>query len=330
LNVVAGAGMAVVDSRTTLSFNGNEFNRLDDDIDAYETYLLASRQVHPTLDLVARLGYARVDINPGVNFEHGGVDPTDMAGLTPGLGAIWRPVRAVTLRAAAGRTIKRPFVANQTLQPTQLAGFNEQFDDLDGTRADWLGLGADLRVNDAIRVGTEVTLRRLTREISVRNQDGNVTHTHRSQSDDRGVAYLYWTPSDRFAVSLEVIGGHFSARNRADPEIKRVQSLSTPLQLTYSLPSGWFATALASYVAQEVDVRDAAGGKSDLDDHGVLIDLTAGYRLPKRLGIVALEIANLLDQHLSFQDESFRTAGDDVNPRFIPSRTFLATLTLNF
>ena len=60
--------------------------------------------------------------------------------------------------------MKRPYVANQTLQPTQLAGFNEQFDDLDGTRADWLGLAADIRASAAVRLGAEMTLRRLARE----------------------------------------------------------------------------------------------------------------------------------------------------------------------
>ena len=74
-------------------------------------------------------------------------------GLTPGHRRDLAPCRAVRLRAAGGRTIKRPFVANQTLQPTQLAGFNEQFDDLDGTRADWLGLAVDIRASDSVRVG---------------------------------------------------------------------------------------------------------------------------------------------------------------------------------
>ena len=63
--------------------------------------------------------------------------------------------------------------------------------------------------------------------------------------------------------------------------------------------------------------------------YGVLVDLAVGYRLPKRRGILALQVDNLLDRQLSFQDESFRTSRE-LNPRFVPSRTFLATLTLNF
>ena len=72
------------------------------------------------------------------------------------------------------------------------------------------------------------------------------------------------------------------------------------------------------------------GRNEDLDSNGLLVDLGLGYRLPKRRGVVALQVTNLLDQDLSFQDESFRTSRGQVNPRFIPSRMFLATLTLNF
>jgi outer membrane receptor protein involved in Fe transport len=90
-------------------------------------------------------------------------------------------------------------------------------------------------------------------------------------------------------------------------------------------------------VAQDIDEIDFDDddAQRDFDSHGLLVDLAAGYRLPKRRGVIALEVTNLLDQHLSFQDESFRTGAldptrDEVNPRFVPSRAFLATLTLNF
>ena len=237
---------------------------------------------------------------------------------------IWRPGGPVRLRAAVGRTIKRPFVANQTIQPTQLAGFNEQFDDLDATRADWLGLAVDIRASDSLRVGAEALLRRLSREVADPTDNKN-----EAQDDDRALAYLYWTPTDRIAASLEVIGEDFSAHKPDNPFAHNVRTLTTPLRLTYASPTGWFATARTAFVAQDVD-RPDDGQNEDLDSHGVLVDLTSGYRLPKRRGVVALQVTNLLDQDLSFQDESFRTSRGRVNPRFVPSRMFLATLTLNF
>jgi outer membrane receptor protein involved in Fe transport len=244
--------------------------------------------------------------------------------MKPGVGVVWRPVDSVRLRAAAGRNIKRPFVANQTLKPTQLAGFNEQFDDEDATRADWLGLAVDVRASKSVRIGAEVLLRRLAREVSDFTNGKNQT-----QTDDRALVYLYWTATDRIAASWELIGENFSAHKRDNPFPQDVRTLTTPLRLTYAAPTGWFATSRTAFVAQDVD-RPDGGNTRNLDSHGLLVDLAAGYRLPKRRGVVALQVTNLLDQDLFFQDESFRTSRENINPRFIPSRMFLATLTLNF
>ena len=200
-----------------------------------------------------------------------------MEGLTPGVGVTWEPTKDVTLRAAVGRTIKRPYVANQTLKPTQLAGFNEQFDDFDGVRADWLGLAVEARPAGPVRVGLETTLRSLSDQQV--DEDGN--HSHFSQSDDRAAAYLYWTLTDRLAASLELIGEHYSAKKRDNPAPLRVRTLTVPLQLTYTDPAGWFATARPALVVQDVDVPDGADRNTDLDSQGVLVDLAAGYRLPK-------------------------------------------------
>ena len=325
LHLVAGAGREVADIRLRISADDFPPNRGRDNVRASDVYLSAGLGLTPTLDLTARFGYA--DVNIESKGEEGGAeDQTGMSGLTPGVGAIWQPIDRLRLRAAAGRTIKRPYVAQQTLQPTQLAGFNEQFDDFDGTRADWLGLAVDVRATEAVNLGGEVLLRSLARETSDFAQDQRLD----DQQDDRAMAYLYWAPTDRIVTSLELIGEHYSAKERDNPVVLDVRTVTAPLQLSYFSPLGWFATSRTALVAQDVDLPEAAGQKRDLDSHGVLIDLAAGYRLPKRRGVIALELTNLLDRRLAFQDESFRTSRGEVNPRFLPSRAFLASVTLNF
>jgi hypothetical protein len=213
------------------------------------------------------------------------------------------------------------------LEPTEVAGFNEQFDDFDGTRADWLGLGVDVRASKTVRLGAELTLRGLSQQVAFSSD----THHHATQSDDCALAYLYWTVTDQIAASLEVIGEDFSAKGRDNPSVLGVRSLTVPLQLSYFSPVGWFASVQTALVAQDVDLGSGnATQKTDLDSHGVLVDLAAGYRLPKRRGVIALELTNLLDRHLSFRDDSFRTGRAEVNPRFLPSRAFLASISLNF
>ena len=127
-------------------------------------------------------------------------------------------------------------------------------------------------------------------------------------------------------------GEYYRAKDRDNPDLLRVWTGTIPLQLTYTLPSGWFAFGRTSYLSQEVDSFDDEDSSEETrqDSRGVLIDLAAGFRLPKRRGVIALEIANLLDTDLKYQDESFRSSRNEVNPRFLPTRTFLATITLNF
>ena len=261
--------------------DGFRRGREDDNATATDAYLTASLALSPTLDLTARFGYADVNTETKDTIPPGFEDQTGMEGITPGVGVIWQPLDRLRLRAAAGRTVRRPFVANQTLQPTQLAGFNEQFDDFDGTRADWLGLAVDVRASDTVRVGAETMLRWLTREL-VEGGD----HRHGGQRDDRATAYLYWTPTDRIAASLELIAEHYSANERDNPPdgvLVAHSDRASPAHLLHARPDGspprkrrswrrmsivaptlarretWTATPCSSTSRQATACRNAAG-----------------------------------------------------------------------
>lgn len=317
LRVVAGGGGASADSDEVSSIGTVE--RQTRSGDAY----VIGTIVDSKIDFTGRFGYTRVEMD--LEDSLGGTLKRDRYGITPALGAIWRPSQDIRLRAAGGRTIKRPFVANQTLKPTQVAGFNEQFDDFDGTRADWLGLGFDVRANASVRFGAEALLRWLARpKVDTEDEDS-------TEHDHRALGYLYWTPTDRLALTAEVIGEIYKSNPEDDLPELRVSTVSLPLGVTYTSPLGWFAGAEAAFVTHDVD---RLGRTSEIvleqEDQGVLIDVIAGYRFPKRAGIFSFQVSNLLDTRLSFQDESLRTMREQINPRFVPSRTFLATLTFNF
>jgi outer membrane receptor protein involved in Fe transport len=70
---------------------------------------------------------------------------------------------------------------------------------------------------------------------------------------------------------------------------------------------------------------------ADGDDNFTMTDLSVGYRLPRRAGIVSLSVQNLFDKEFDYQDDSFREFQDEpsVGP-YIPDRSVLARITLNF
>ncbi len=112
----------------------------------------------------------------------------------------------------------------------------------------------------------------------------------------------------------------------------QVETITVPLGVRYfrttGLGAGFFAELVATYVHQEVDLPPTSTFGRDRDDF-VLVDAAIGYRLPKRRGILSLEVRNLLDEGFLFQDVNIQLA-EPSNPRFIPDRTILLRLTLNF
>ena len=92
------------------------------------------------------------------------------------------------------------------------------------------------------------------------------------------------------------------------------------------------ATFGATYVYQDVE-REQGNilGLEEGSDSFVVLDTAIGYRLPKRLGTVSLQVNNILDQGFNYQDDSFREVqeGASIGP-YIPERSILFQVTLNW
>jgi hypothetical protein len=82
-------------------------------------------------------------------------------------------------------------------------------------------------------------------------------------------------------------------------------------------------------VRQEVERRGIV--LTPDSDEFYVVDAAIGYRLPKRRGIVSLEVRNLLDEKFLFEDLEFRTSDPfSVTREFIPDRAIMGRITLNF
>ena len=66
----------------------------------------------------------------GIGYETLDQNELEVNKTTPKIGLDWHPWESVRIRAAAVSTVKRALTANQTIEPTQVAGFNQLFDDL--------------------------------------------------------------------------------------------------------------------------------------------------------------------------------------------------------
>ncbi|MFL5336010.1 MAG: FecR domain-containing protein [Geminicoccaceae bacterium] len=263
-----------------------------------------------------------------------GAERTDVPGRrdtepTPKFGVEYRPLDALTLRGAAFRTLKSNIVAQQTIQPTLVAGFNQNYDDFNGTKADQGAVGADLKLRSDVTVGVEAIYRKLSAPESLNDGSGSDV-VLQDASEGLAQAYLYWTPTERIAISVALRGDRYRAHDGdAEGVPQDIDSILAPVSVRYFHPSGFFGLAGVEYVGQSVTIDDGPGQESDRWGDSWLVDAAIGYRLPNRHGIVSLEINNILDQRIHWQDDSFRSS-EQQNRRFIPERSAMLRLNLNY
>jgi outer membrane receptor protein involved in Fe transport len=239
--------------------------------------------------------------------------------INPKIGLNWHILPSTTLRAAWFRTVKRPFASNQTIEPTQVSGFNQFFDDIDGTKMERYGFAFDQRLSSALFGGLEVSWRDL--ETPIFNETTSTT-LFEDQKEQLHRAYLYWTPMDSLALNVEYFVEDIEKIRGGAKET--ITTHRVPIQVSYYQPKGFLARFGATYVDQNVSTSSARG-----DDQFWVLDASVGYRLPKRWGIAQVGMKNLLNENFRFHDINFNT-GEPLIPLFQPERIVFAQFTLSF
>ncbi len=242
--------------------------------------------------------------------------------FNPKLGVQWQISNKVRLRAAAFKTLKRALVANQTIEPTQIAGFNQFFDDDNATTSMRYGLGLDFFLARSFNAGLEYT----RRDLEVRNVGqffDRFTDEDRNENFHR--AYLYWTPTENIAINGEY---QYEKFDRNKNILRKSETHIIPLSVRYFSAQGFFGKLGTNYVKQNVDKAESSTSIVNNNDAFLLVDTTFGYRLPKRRGSISLSVRNLFDKKFNYYDINPWVA-EFVRARFVPDRTLFAQLTLH-
>ena len=263
----------------------------------------------------------------GLTYQDYDEPAVEADGVMPKFGVQWHVNPALRLRASYFEVLKPALASNRTLEPTQVAGFNQFFDDANATDTKHYGVGADWRVNRDVHLGAELTQREIETPVFI--GAGSAVIEDRDEWYHR--AYAYWTPTNRWSLTAEGIYDKYESEVSVNIDRPlEVRTVSFPLRAQYFHPNGFFGVAGVTYVDQKVR-RQAAATLSDGDDDFVVMDAALGYRLPGRRGVLSLVVQNLFDESFNYQDNSFRTFQDEpsVGP-YAPERTLMARFTLNF
>jgi tetratricopeptide (TPR) repeat protein len=247
--------------------------------------------------------------------------------FNPKAGLTWNPFQDTTVRGAAFRVLKRTLITDQTVEPTQVAGFNQFFDEINTTDYWVYGGAIDQKFSPKIYGGAEYTYRSLnvpflffdavtfTDSLENTNWDENIFR-----------AYLFWTPHKWLSLTGEYLYEKLERDEDLALGAKDVTTHSVPLGINFFHPSGISASLKGTYVDQDgkFERKDNVGVFEDGDDTFWLVDAAIRYRFPKRYGFFTVGVTNLFDEDFEYFNS------DPDNLRFQPGRFFFTKLTLAF
>lgn len=242
--------------------------------------------------------------------------------VNPKLGVSWPVTTTTTIRGAVFRVFDRTLVAGQTLEPTLVSGFNQFFEDGAGTGSWRYGVGVDHRIAQRVYVGAEYSGRDLAVPL-IDPMTGTVTDGTVEEHFTR--AYLYSTAGSMLAWSLGYqLHKAFDAEGSNPWLLERVTTHRVPAELRFVHDTGLYARLRATYVKQDGVFRNAMFQLFEGSDEPFVTDLSAGYKLPARWGLVAVDLRNVFDQRFNFQDVFPR------DPTIFPRRQGFVRLLITF
>lgn len=308
-NLLVGGGIYRIDvdefETITIPFFGSFTDSDNYNIDAENLYLYSNLKKPD--NVVWTLGLSRE------NYSDDGLD-LEISKWNPKVGVQWQATEDFQLRAVYLKTLKRQLTVDQTLEPTQVAGFNQFFDDFNGTIAELYGIAFDFDVSPDILTSLEFTKR---------DTEGLAQGELLDERITRG--QINWVIDPRWTASL----GFFSDDSEVRGPAGRLDLATriVPLALNFHHPQGFFGHVTASYVEQDVQL----GSTPETDEQFGLLDLAIGYRLPKDRGRISLEVNNALDKAFRYLDDGYKTSDPfNVYRPFFPARSIRFSIGLKF
>jgi tetratricopeptide (TPR) repeat protein len=270
----------------------------------------------------------------GVSYDDFEDIPIEVKKVNPKFGVRWDITTNLSVRAASFEWVKPPLIADRTLEPTQVSGFNQVFDNSNGDDTWRRGVGVDWQITKQLFGGAEATWR----DIEVPIEVGPSIAVFEKWKEQLHRAYVFWAPFPRVSLSGEVVYDTFESELGLLTSFSQVpqslRTVSVPVGIRYFDPSGFFAGVLATYIDQEVVRTPDAElfiGLSDGREDFVVVDASIGWRFPKRMGIAALTVRNLFDQAFRYQDDNFREFRTEPSASpYVPERQVVGRVTLYF
>ena len=267
---------------------------------------------YSTTDVVKQ----KLKLHLGVAYDNAKLFDRRKSQVSPKFGLSWLASSSTTVRLALYRSLQRELVSNRTIEPTQVAGFNQFYDGADSTTWWHAGLGVDHVLTPTMFLGAEIVKRKPI--VSSGNEDVIIRETS-------GRAYAAYVSSP-YAVSAEYF--YDEIKQPLESAIRGLVVLRThrlPLSVAVEAGSGLLIKGKLVLVSQ-MGLLSAGPGAAEVRPNvrKGLVDVGMVYRLPGRRGTVEFSVKNLFDNHLDVQEV------DPSNPVVSPNRFLFGGMRLEF
>ena len=275
------------------------------------------------LTLIAGGSYDYLEGSPA--YVAGSNPDNNKSQFNPKFGILYEPFVGTTIRVAAFRTLKSQTLNEQTIEPTQVAGFNQFYDDVSISNG-WRYAGAvNQKFTKTLFGGIEGSYRKV--DLPATDPLNIAVTLNNNNQWYQAIGYLNYAPHpwvalrasyqyDQYANSLPS-AGQFSDAN--------LYTSRVPLSAGFFHPSGFIANVTLTYWNQTgtfEPLSQPIGTRVNGHDTFWLTDLMVGYRMPKRYGLLVVGVKNLFDQQFHYFNTDWR------NPIIQPERMVFFKLTM--
>ncbi|MDG9667562.1 FecR domain-containing protein [Hahella sp. CR1] len=215
---------------------------------------------------------------------------------SPKLGLEFNLSEPITLRIAAFRKLKRDIAANRTIEPAQILGFNQLYDDPNGSDVKVYATGLNYAFSDSGKIGFEA-IRRVV-DVHVESFQMEPDNPYREFETYRLYYYHPLTQSITldFGYSFEdqEIKDNFGSRGGA---VYRTRTNTAPFGINLFPGRRITARAEGIYTDQRVQASMASADQRSFDVNMWIFNFRMGLKLPRRLGELQFGVDNLYDNN---------------------------------
>jgi len=225
------------------------------------------------------------------------------------------------IRIAAFSAVKRPLFTNQTIEPTNVVGFNQFFDDIDGTKSKRYGAAIEHQFSTKLNTGLELSWRKL--DVPIVTQADVKKFDEFDEQIHRG--YLYWIINKNTSMTIEYsIDYLYSAPKNLNPTPTQLKTRNLPMGINYTNSNGLSTKLIFNFVKQDYEDSNNEIQKEDF----LVTNVSASYRFPKRMGTVSIGINNLFNEKFNYYN--LEITGEPRPSVFQPLRTIFTKFSLSF